>query len=315
MASGLSRNIYIVSHEEDIDGIGSAAIALRGTRSRRLYLASYRIDSWVGLGRLLRRSCRSRGSVEIIVSDLNPGRKHIEILAESLKSCVSKRIAWIDHHVWREEPLSLAQSLGYIETHIDRSRTSAENMASFLNMESDPLVRPLLELSRDTDYGFFKHPLSEPLTDVIRYSLYSERDKAFLRKLVHKFSRGVLWDHEVNAKWVAATERKRKALEDIKRNSREAIIGGYKALVILSDPMVSSRIALREAAMSSYDIAFVVYRNGSVTISRGSSNVNCAEIAWRLGGGGHPHIAGAEIDPGVVSKGLEAVIEYLSSAL
>lgn len=311
--SSPSSRVYIVSHEEDIDGIGSAAIAMRGTGSRRLYLVGYRVDPWVDLGRVLRRGCRS-GSIEIIISDLNPGRRHIEILAESLRSCPSKRIIWIDHHIWRDESLSLVESLGYVETHIDRSRTSAENMASFLRI-GDEAVKPLLDLSRDTDYGLFKHPLSEPLTDTIRYSLYTEGDRAFLRRLAHKFSRGVLWDYEIDAKWISAIERKKKALEDVRSSVREAVIGGYRALIAISDPMLSSRIVLREIGRTGYDVAFVVYRSGSVTISRGSSSVNCAEIAWRLGGGGHPHIAGAEIDSSVISRGVEAVIEYLRSRI
>ncbi len=313
MVEAVSGHVYIVSHEEDVDGIGSAAIALRSTGSRRLYLVGYDLDAWADLGRLLRRGCRSKGSMEIIISDLNPGRRHIEILEESLKNCPSKKISWVDHHVWREDVLSFAESLGYIDLHIDRSRTAAENMARFFNVENDPTLKPLLELSRDTDYGLLRHPLSEPLTDTIRYSLYAEGDKAFLKRLALKFSKGVLWDYEVNGKWAMAMERKRKALEDIRNNSREVVIGGYKALVIISDPVVGSRIAVREAGREGYDLAFVVYKNGAVIISRGSENINCAEIAWRLGGGGHPHVAGAQIDPGLVSRGFDAVVEYLRS--
>ncbi len=316
MISSSSAHVYIVSHEEDIDGIGSAAIALRMTGSRRLHLVGYRFKDWVGLGKVLRRGCMSKGSVEVLISDLNPGRRHMEILAGLLDSCPSKKISWIDHHVWVEEVLSLANSLGYIETHIDRSRTAAENMARLFGVEGDQAVKPLLELSRDTDYGLLRHPLSEPLTDTIRYSLYADGDRAFLRSLAFKFSKGVLWDHEINYKWAMAMERKRKALEEIRRDSREVSIGGYKALVILSDPVVGSRIAVREASRGDHDIAFVVYRNGSVIISRGSrEDINCFEIAWRLGGGGHPHVAGAQIDPEIVSRGMEAVVEYLRSKI
>ncbi|GAY25736.1 hypothetical protein ATG_09390 [Desulfurococcaceae archaeon AG1] len=315
MVGAVSGQVYIVSHEEDVDGIGSAAIALRNTGSRRLYLVGYDLSAWADLGRLLRKGCRSNGSIEILISDLNPGKRHIEILAESLVGCPSKKISWVDHHVWRDEVLSFAERLGYIDLYIDRSRTATENMARFFNVESDPALKPLLELSRDTDYGLFRHPLSEPLTDTIRYSLYAEGDKAFLKRLALKFSKGVFWDYEVDSKWALAIERKRKAIEDIRNNSREVVIGGYKALVIISDPVVGSRIAVRESGRRGYDLAFVVYKNGAVIIARGSENINCAEIAWKLGGGGHPHVAGAQIDPGVVSRGFEAVVEYLRSRI
>lgn len=315
MLPSLSRDLYIVSHEEDIDGIGAAAIAIRGTGSRRIYLVGYRVERWETLAKIFRRGCRSENSAEILISDLNPGRRHLEILAGALWECPHKKVIWIDHHVWREEVLSLAKDLGFIEVRIDRSRTSTENVASFLDLEGDYVVKPLLEISRDTDYGLFRHPLSEPLTDTIRYSLYAENDRDFLRGLAIKFSKGVLWDHEIDSRWAAAMERKRKALEEVRTGYREAVIGGYKALVVISDPVVSSRIVLREIVEKGYDVAFVVYRNGAVTISRGSGNVNCAEIAWKLGGGGHAHIAGAEIDPVLVSRGIDRVIYYLRNKI
>ncbi len=311
----LPKSVYIVSHEEDIDGIGAAAIAVRGTGSRRVYLVGYRAEGWEALAKIFRSGCRSESSAEILISDLNPGKRHLEILASALSDCPSKKVIWVDHHLWREEELSIARGLGFVEMLIDRSRTAAENMAALLGLDRDVAVKPLLEMSRDTDYGFFRHPLSEPLTDTIRYSLYAENDRGFLKRLVFKFSKGVFWDYEINGMWEAAVERKGKALEEIRAGYREAVIGGYRAIVVISDPVLSSRIALREIAGKGYDVAFVVYRNGAVIIVRGSGDVNCAEIAWRLGGGGHAHIAGAEIDPVFLSRGVDGVVEYLGSKI
>lgn len=315
MSLSLAKSVYIVSHEEDIDGIGAAAVAVKATGSRRVYLLGYREEGWEALARILRSNCRSENSAKILISDLNPGRRHLEILVDALLDCPDKKVVWVDHHVWREETLSIARELRYIDTRIDRSRTSAENMAALLGLDGDEALKPLLEMSRDTDYGFFRHPLSEPLTDTIRYSLYGENDREFLKKLVFKFSKGIFWDYEINSRWAAAVERKRKALEEIRGGYREAVIGGYRALVVISDPVLSSKIVLREIAREGYDVAFVVYRNGAVTIARRSGDVNCAEIAWRLGGGGHAHIAGAEIDPVLVSRGIDKVVEYLRNKI
>lgn len=310
-----SENICVVSHEEDIDGIGSAAIAVRATRSRCIYLVGYFEDKWYSLGKRLRTVCGRRGSLSLVISDLNPSIKIVEILDRSLDGCDDKRIIWIDHHVWKEEVLSKVRSLGYIETYIDRSRTASENISSFFGLDGDPVVKPIKDLSRDTDYGFFKHPLSEPLTDVIRYTLYSESNPKYLLKLALKFSKGVVWDYDLEAQWLKAREKKLEAIEKAKKNTVYTSLKGYRVLVSIADPMLSSRIVLREIGAGGYDIAFVAYTNGSITISRGRNDIDCAEIASRLGGGGHPHIAGAQIDRSIVMGGLDKILEYLGKKL
>lgn len=312
---GFSEGICIVSHEEDIDGIGSAAIAIRATKSRCVYLVGYFEDKWLSLGRRLRAMCGKRSSLSIVISDLNPSMKIVEILDKSLDGCDNKKITWIDHHVWREDVLSKIRNLGYIEIYIDRSRTASENTSSFFGLDGDPVVKPIKNLSRDTDYGFFKHPLSEPLTDVIRYTLYSENTSEYLLKLALKFSRGVVWDYDLEARWVKAREKKLEAIENARKNSVYTSLKGYRVFISIADPMLSSRIILRETGAEGYDIAFVAYTNGSITISRGRNDINCAEIASRLGGGGHPHIAGAQIDRSIIMGGLDKILEYLGKKL
>lgn len=259
--------------------------------------------------------CRRRGSLSLVISDLNPSLKIVEILDKSLNGCDDKRIIWIDHHVWREDVLSKVKSLGYIETYIDRSRTASENTSSFLGLDGDPVIKPIKDLSRDTDYGFFKHPLSEPLTDVIRYTLYSENNTEYLLKLALKFSKGVVWDYDLEARWLRAREKKLEAIENAKKDSIYTYLKGYRVFISIADPMLSSRIVLRETGAGDYDMAFVAYTNGSITISRGRDDINCAEIASKLGGGGHPHIAGAQIDRGIIMGGLDKILEYLGEKL
>ncbi|MEM4971344.1 MAG: DHHA1 domain-containing protein [Sulfolobales archaeon] len=310
-----SRDLCVVSHEEDIDGIGSAAVAIKSMKVRCVYLTGYFKDEWLLLSRKIAGRCRDKRSIELLITDLNPNVEMIETLDRSLAKCEDKRVIWIDHHVWSEEALSKARALGYIETHINRSMTATENVIHYFGLEKMIDISVIAYLSRDTDYGLFSHPLSEPLTDVIRYSLYRKGDKRFLIKLARKFSKGIIWDHEIDGVWAEAKREKEKILEDLRRGVVVRDIKGYKTLFLISDPMISSKIAIREAGVKGYDIAFVIYRNGAVTIARGSENINCAEIAMRLGGGGHPHIAGAQIDRKVVEAGLEEIIKYISERL
>ncbi|MDT7890401.1 MAG: DHHA1 domain-containing protein [Desulfurococcales archaeon] len=312
---GFHDNPCIVSHDEDIDGIGSAAAVIKITGTRCVYLTGYFMDKWLQLGKKIRARCREKGAIELLVADLNPSLEMIDVLDRSLAGCVGKKVIWVDHHVWSGEVLSRVESLGYIETYINRSMTSTENMINYLGLRENAEMNLIAYLSRDTDYGLYRHPLSEPLTDVIRYSLYRKSDTGFLIKLARKFSRGIVWDYEIESIWIEAKREKEKAIEDARRSVVMRNIKGYKALFMLVDPMISSKIAIREAQTSNYDIAFVVYKNGSVTIARGSRDINCAEIAMRLGGGGHQHIAGAQIGRESVNRGLEYAIKYISERL
>jgi len=309
------RDLCVVSHEEDIDGLGSAAVALKWSGSRCLYLTGYFKEEWVSFSRRLRSRCRRKGSLSLVVSDLNPSLEMLEILDTSLSTCPEKKILWVDHHVWKEEALSRANSMGYVEVYIDRSMTSTESMIHRLGLVSDSGLDVIAQLSRDTDYGLYSHPLSGPLTDVIRYSLYRKGDRRFLAGLARKFSRGIVWDYEVELLWEEASEEKEKALEEVRRSAAVREVKGYRALFLYTDPILSSRIAIRETRIRDYDIAFVIYKNGSITIARGSRDINCAEIASKLGGGGHPHIAGAQIGRSIAEMGLEKVIEYISERL
>lgn len=310
--AGSSARVCLVSHEEDIDGLGSAAIGVRLLRTRCFVLAGYGRSSWpLAVGELSRRC--GRGVSEVLFADLNPSPGMLQALRSYLGACGSPKIRWVDHHVWGDEALALAQKMG-VELHIDRSRTASENLAILLGGEGDPVSRALVELSRDTDYGIFSHPLSEPLTTLIRFALYREGDRAYLRRLVLSFSKGVLWDHEASLRWRRAGEEASKALSEALSSYRRARIGGRDAVVVIADPILSSRKILR-ALGESYEIAFVAYRNGSVTIARGSPEINCAEVARMLGGGGHPHIAGAEVGAEAVSKGLEGLVEFLTARI
>lgn len=311
----LSRDLCVVSHEEDIDGIGSAAIAIKSIKVRCIYLTGYFKDEWLLLSKKIEKRCQEKVSIELLITDLNPSVEMIEAINRSLARCEDKRVVWIDHHVWSEDALLKARALGYIETYINRSMTATENVIRYFGLEGVADISIIAYLSRDTDYGLFSHPLSEPLTDVIRYSLYRKNDRKFLVKLARKFSKGIIWDYEIDNIWAEAKMEKEKILEDLRRNAVIRDIKGYKALFLTSDPMISSKIAIREAGVKDYDIAFVIYRNGSITIARGSKNVNCAEIAMKLGGGGHPHIAGAQIDKKVMEADLEEVIKYIAERL
>lgn len=302
----------IVSHEEDLDGLGSAAIGVRLLRTRCFILAGYGRDSWLRAVKELSRRCGREG-LEILFADLNPSPRMLEALRSSLGACRSPKIRWVDHHVWAGEAEAIAKEMG-VELHVERSRTASENLAILLGAGEDAVAMALVELSRDTDYGIFSHPLSDPLTTLIRFALYREGDRAYLRRLVIKFSRGVLWDHEASSRWRRASEEASEALSEALASYRRARIGGRDAVVVLADPILSSRKILGRLG-ESYEIAFVAYRNGSMTIARGSPEINCAEVARRLGGGGHPHIAGAEVGAEAVSKGLEAIVEFLLSTL
>ncbi|MEM4484910.1 MAG: hypothetical protein QW366_04130 [Sulfolobales archaeon] len=306
------NTVAVISHEEDIDGLASATLLLRFYRESSIILTNYHKMKWVHAVRKVHDLCRSYKNLELFISDLNLKPWMLEKLDKGLEECSEKKVYWIDHHVWDEESLRLVEKLGYVKTYGDREHTSTELVARFLGVH-DEVVEILSELSRDSDYGLFKNPLTEPLTDLIRYIVYIMKRKSKLLKIVRKFSRGIIWDSSMDFTWESAIRYKARALEKARENLFQTEIKGCKILFIFSDPILSSKILLeRIGAGIEYDIAFTIYSNGSITISRKNNLIDCSSIARRLGGGGHMYIAGAQISSRIVRDRDRVLREILS---
>ncbi|MEZ0290040.1 MAG: DHH family phosphoesterase [Sulfolobales archaeon] len=311
MSEIYSRRV-LVSHEEDIDGLASAALLLRVYRDSDVILTNYHRGKWMYAIRKIRALCSVSKNLQIFITDLNLKTWMIEELDKALKRCYEKKVIWIDHHVWDEESIEIIKKLSYVEVYGDREHTATELVASFIGLK-DEVTELLTELSRDSDYGLFRNPLTEPLTDLIRYLVYVARRKSRLVKLVKRFSRGVVWDSYADFTWGIAVEYKRRVLEEARKSLIETSINNCRVLFIFANPMLSSGVILNTLDRQ-YDIAFTIYTNGSITIARSRDQriIDCSLIARRLGGGGHRHIAGAQVNPRL-ARDREEIIKHIVS--
>ena len=293
--------IISVSHEEDIDGIASSSIILRFIGFDYLFLTNYHLSKWRYFTERVKKLCSEfRGksiNVRIYITDLNLKPFMIRSLDNSLSNCPLKKVYWIDHHKWDSESIDLVNSLGYFTAYGDKNFSATENLVNYLNVSEDPVASVLAYLSRDSDFGLMKHILTQPLTNVIRYIVYVSKNKLLLKKLVKKFSRGVLWDPEINSIWINSIEYIDNALEETLRSIRFVEINNKRILFASANPVLSSKLVLGNISDAKFDLAVMIYTNGSVTISRGRNDIDCSVIAKAMGGGGHEHIAGAQIDP------------------
>jgi oligoribonuclease NrnB/cAMP/cGMP phosphodiesterase (DHH superfamily) len=289
------ENVIGVSHEEDIDGIGSAAILLRVLGVRNIVLTNYHREKWYYAVKKIRGYCESLGNITIYITDLNLKKWMINSLDHGLSNCV-KKIYWIDHHLWDKESDELTDKLGYYVKYNDAKHTASENLAEFLGVKEDPVVDLIKILSRDSDFGIMQHFLTEPLTDLIRYLVYIKKSKALLKKLVRKISRGVFWDYETELLWRNAYKMKREVVENTLRNYIYKEVDDRKIYFFFTEPVTSSYSLLKSFG-EKHDLAIVIFSNGSITIVRGRDrdDIDCSEIARRLGGGGHRHIAGVQV--------------------
>lgn len=308
--------VVSVSHEEDIDGLASASVLIRSVIVDRIFLTNYHVDKWRYVSREISDLCERYGDLEIYITDLNLSTEMINTLDNALRRC-SKHVYWIDHHKWSIESIELTDSLGYFTRYGDKNFTATENLARYLGVSEDPVVKLLSELSRDSDFGYMRHVLTQPLTNIIRYTVYVSRNKFLLKRLVKKFSRGVLWDQEINDVWVEASRYIEKALSKA-LDSKRIIEDRKRILFIYSEPVLSSKIILSSISDLDYDLAVVVYSNGSVTISRNRDDIDCSLLARALGGGGHEHIAGAQIKKSLAkdfNESIKMILERIKDLL
>ncbi|MGC9147938.1 MAG: hypothetical protein ACP5GI_00620 [Sulfolobales archaeon] len=318
MSNKKNEIIISVSHEEDIDGIASASIILRFLGVDYLFLTNYHFNKWRYFVETVKRLCYRFGKestrVKMYITDLNLKPFMIRSLDNNLSNCSLKEVYWIDHHKWDSESIDLVNSLNYFIIYGDKNFSATENLVNYLNVSKDPVANILAYLSRDSDFGLMKHVLTQPLTNVIRYIVYISRNKLFLKKLVKKFSRGILWDHEINSIWKNSVEYINKALEETLRSIRIIEVNNRKILYTLSSPALSSKLILGNIYNVKFDLAVIIYTNGSVTISRGRNDIDCSVIARALGGGGHEHIAGAQISP-KIARDLNKAINMITEKI
>ena len=289
--------LFIVTHT-DLDGVGSAAAALRVTgRSLSdvviLYAEPYNVHEALEIV----EEHASKGDT-LLVSDLGPNRDSFPRAIETIRRLVEEgvNVEWYDHHIWsREDQEALRAAGAYLA--LDTSTCATGVVVHYASrrrgLEPDDF---LLELERAVcaaDLWRWDHYLAPKLFRVAD-SRYEEGREAWRNRLVEKFSNGIIWDEELEEKLVEYVDLELKNYNSILRTT---YVTGEPCRVAAASkkrgPPSNSFLGASLQSRYNADIAVIIRDNGGMSLR--SRNVNVQKIAVELGGGGHPRAAGARI--------------------
>lgn len=296
--------VLLISHESDLDGLISAAIALvRYPQAKTVFLGNNK-ESFETLARFVYTFSVSSISLTpqekglIIICDL--ALIEDESLINLCKDAFSEAkkagfdIVWLDHHPWSEAAKLAIDP--FVETMFDETgnRCAAELVYGKFLLGNE-LANRLAGMAHSMDF-FTNDQYLTPISELIVYYHNNYGRYERLSSLATKVSRGILWDIDMQNDYVIYTQIQRKAkVEAFQTIQFKQIDGRFKVAFIQSSPYIQNSLFAQEVFEKTHSDVVILYSSDNrVSIRRNNNLISCRRIAQNLPeGGGHEFAAGA----------------------
>jgi oligoribonuclease NrnB/cAMP/cGMP phosphodiesterase (DHH superfamily) len=286
--------IVSLTHEHDLDGLGSQAIIQRHFNLNSDSLngeISYFFADYTNFVEKIKTilSVESIPS-ELIISDLgfNDSFKEVfPIIEEAGK--LGCKISWFDHHIVDASIKEEIKSL--IHVYINDTEKCAAEIVKNYYLKDDPIASKIAEFARDTDFRTNKYKLASDLQSIIGYNrgAQNNQNKHEIVRLLSKGDFDNPWFMEqLNAlnKWLE---------EESTHTLNHAIIipvDSFGDLIVSWAKIGGGRITriLKREYIGAKAFIGIDTRNNDIIIY--SDYINCREFARKFDGGGHKERAG-----------------------
>ncbi|MEM0293371.1 MAG: DHHA1 domain-containing protein [Saccharolobus sp.] len=278
-------DFYAIVHN-DFDGTASAAIYSRAVKSLPKTVFFTEPNK---LHNLL-KSLELRGVYNIIIADLGINASTFNEILKELKRLIDEgaSIEWFDHHVWKEEWKEELKKIG-VKVYHDMSTCGAGVVYKYKN-SNDEFSKQLASADCSVDIWLHNDPMGEKLRRIVE----SNKDYSWKNELIKTFYNGILWNENFD-----------KMLEDILTKELEGYKKVMKSFKVLEIDGHKLAVAIRWKGPPdiSYAAQFIMSRTGASvfvsangkSISFRSNEIDVRQYAVKLGGGGHPLAAGAQL--------------------
>ena len=290
--------IISLTHEHDLDGLGSQAIIKRyysvnpkfENQEIKCYFAHY-IDFYEKLNNILKNN---KPPLELIISDIGFNKEFAKLFTIFEKLDPNKyTIKWFDHHIVDKDTIRrLREVLNLYEN--DPKRCAAEIVKDYY-LPEDPIAQKIAEFARDTDFKTHKFPKASDLQLIIEYNRGENFSENKL-KIVEFLSKG-----DFENPWFLLQYTK---LEDWYNTEANAVLENIKFIEFTNFGMAALSFAsigggkITEILLNKHPNLIVTLgidkRYNEIIIH--SEKVNCREFAKAFGGGGHKSRAGFKYD-------------------
>jgi oligoribonuclease NrnB/cAMP/cGMP phosphodiesterase (DHH superfamily) len=280
--------MLIISHAEDIDGIFSAALAIRKAKRERENYSLLLID-YTQYDLLIEKIKNSKES-RIIILDIGINEKRAKEVIDALKESKSF-IIWIDHHIWEDSILKEVSK--YCNLVIGNHSATYLFSRIFSN---DLFSTKLARIAEDSDFFKNKLKISSQLSLLITY--FNNFSKEKLYWLAEYFSENTKLSKEMEELIEKIEKEVEEARKKVEKNLeiievKKKKIGIVELPGILNPSFEGDRLKKEK----NLDTCIMLFKKGGgykVSI-RGEKAL---ELAKLLGGGGHPTAAGAFLESG-----------------
>ncbi len=294
------RRVISITHMSDIDGIGSAALLKMkyDIPDNRQFFADYSVKSLEGVFGKLKRIYK-KGDM-LVIADLGLNKGTISIFSSIVKLFKNNggRVAWFDHHPWSGEAIEKVASLCDIAiigenrkhcateiTHRELGFTDnfTKNFARVVHY-SDFNIRP----KKKEDY----ETVGTYALSIAYYNTLDEKKRdANLHNIVNVLCSGKLTDRKMRSDAIRFDTTNKKRIKGMLSDLHV----GKVAAVGFSKDIQSTSACAAVMKKSRKDVALYI----NIDKGRGhirSKITDCSSLAVGLGGGGHPHAAGFDVD-------------------
>ncbi len=209
-----SNNSLIFSHEQDVDGLFSAAVLRMTYPHSEIILTNYGFQKMLAVKNKILSFTQSHNLGTIIISDIGVNYESYLPVYEALSTSEKRGFSniWIDHHVWPEgmtEKFSpICEMVLCSETEMGRN--GVKKCATELCIErfapASAYAKTLGLIAHRTDFPeSVKFPLP-PLTALISYYLgKKELYHKLYSVILDNVSLGVLWNIEMQEDIIEAS--------------------------------------------------------------------------------------------------------------
>lgn len=277
----------------DLDGVASSATFLRANEIKDYKVVFTEPDS---LHISLRNFSEEIENYEIVsITDLGPNPGSINLALKTLSRALNKgiRVIWIDHHIWNDNWAKEASSRG-IELRVDTS-TCATGLASRFK-QKDSYLKELSEAVCSADEWRFDNEKAPWLVRFVGFT----RNPIWLKKAHEAFMKANTIEELLEVarpKSIEVHETELKYSNEFLKEVVTETKGSVKvAFGIKKEPEVSASL-LSQLMLARFKADIAAILNEEKKLEFRSNKCNVREIAFRLGGGGHPKASGAPLPP------------------
>jgi len=284
--------IVSITHEHDLDGLGSQAIIKRyfdnSTVKEEMEFLDATYSNFVDVMKTLFNSNKSL--TQLIISDIG-FNKSFNVLFKLFKVAkkTNCRILWFDHHI---VDVSVKRKISkLIDVYINDIEKCAAEITKDYFLPDDSVAIKIAKFARDTDFKTEIYPMAADIQMIIGYNLGAEGFKN-RRKIVDLLSEGRFEDPWFDTQiqelknWI--NEESRYAIQHASCININEFGDVYIAYAKIGGGRIT-QILEKEYPDSQAYIGIDLRYNEIIIHSK---NVQCREFARYFSGGGHEDRAG-----------------------